>query len=72
MPGARPEAGGDVGEGEDQQGHTELDQHRHEEQAGEVDEADHVDGQLGDDQEDPGDKLEECAGGQKSPATNSM
>ena len=70
MPGARPEAGRDVGECEDQQSHAELDQDRHEEETREVDEADDVDGKLGDDQEDPGHQLEECAGGQKSPANN--
>ena len=48
MPGTRPEAGRDVGEGEDQQGHAELDQHWHEEQTREVDETDHVDGKLRD------------------------
>ena len=70
VPGTRPEAGGDVGECEDQQSHAELDQDRHEEETREVDEADDVDGKLGDDQEDPGHQLEEGAGGQKSPANN--
>ena len=63
---------GDVGEGENQEGHTELDDHRYEEQAWEVDEADHVDRKLGDDEEDPGDQLKECAGGKKSPAKDGM
>ena len=49
MPGARPEARGDVGEGQHQQSHAELNQNRHEEQTREVDEADHVDGELSDD-----------------------
>ena len=68
MPCTRSEARGHVGEGQDHQGHVELDQDRDEEETREVDEADHVDGKLGDDEEDPGHQLEECAGGEKSPA----
>ena len=68
MPGTRMEARRDIGPGEDHQCDTKLDDHRNEEETREVDEADHVDGKLGDDEEDPGHQLEECAGGEKSPA----
>ena len=67
VPGAGSEAGGHVGEGQDQEGHQELDQDGDEEETRKVDEADHVDGEFGDDQEDPGDKLEKGAGGHESP-----
>ena len=67
MPSTSMETGRHIGPGEDQQSYKELDNHRDEEQAWEVDEADDIDGKLGDDQENPGDKLQKGAPGKQSP-----
>ena len=57
MPSTSMKTGRHIGPGEDQQCNKELDNHRDEEQAREVDEADDIDCQLCDDEENPGDKL---------------
>ena len=67
MPRTRSEARGHVGEGQDHQGHVELDQDRDEEETREVDEADDIDGQFCDNQQYPCNQLEEGACGQKPP-----
>ena len=45
----------------------EFGAYRNKKEAWEVDEADDIDGKLGDDQENPGDKLQKGAPGQQSP-----
>ena len=45
----------------------EFGAYRNKKEAWEVDEADDIDGKLGDDQENPGDKLQKGAPGKQSP-----
>ena len=46
--------------------HKKLNDNRNEEEARKVDEADHINGKLGYDEQYPGHQLKECARGQKS------